>query len=79
MVLKDTAFDSLAVLYPGIAGRRKSDPVLDEICCDYEALTLMAKPSGADVNADAENLHKDLRMTIRALQEEIRDRLNKSG
>ena len=48
--MKDTAFDSLAVLYPEIADLRKTDSVLDEICSDYETLITMAKPAmdGAD-------------------------------
>lgn len=77
MAIADTAFEPLVDLYPGIAARRKADPDFDEICRDYEDLRAMAKPAGSIANHEADNLQEDLRMTIRALQEEIRDLLNK--
>jgi len=78
MAIADTAFENLAVIFPNIADRRKADPVLDEICRDYEGLAGMEEPAVANSGDNADNLQKDLRMTIRALQEEILDRLNRS-
>jgi len=78
MAIADPAFENLAVLYPDIADCRKADPVLDEICRDYEGLAAMEEPAEANLSDDTDNLQKDLRMTIRALLEEIRDRLNKA-
>lgn len=77
MAIADNAHEYLAVFFPEIADRRKADPVLDEICRDFEKLAAMLETAKESSNHDTDNLQKDLRMTIRALQEEIRDRLKK--
>ena len=66
-------------LYSEIADRRKSDPILDEICCDFEKLATIIGSPGENTDANEDRLHKDIRTTVQELGDEIRKRLSGSN
>lgn len=65
-------------LHPVIAARRKTDPVLDEICCDFEELAAISDPFRENKVANEDRLQKDIRATVQELGDEIRKRLSGS-
>ena len=75
MASTDIIGRQLSDLYPKIAARRVSDPILDEICCDCEELMLATNKSGTSADQMDGALQKDLNVTILALLEEIQVRL----
>lgn len=72
MTQADVFLEQFQELCPEIESRRKSDPVFDEICCDFEELTTLADKSRPITDG---SLEKDFRSSIRALRDEIRARL----
>lgn len=79
MIRSDKFQQQLVEIYPQCLARRQSDPVLDEIWCDYEELLMVSGQSETDANQNDDALQKDLNAAIHALQEEIRVRLGNSS
>lgn len=77
MAISDKAQLPLVGVSPEVAGRRKIDPVFDEICRDFETLAELVDPPDENPNHQISNLQWDLKVTLNALQDEIRDRLKR--
>jgi hypothetical protein len=64
MATTDTTLEQLTELYPEIAARRRTDPILDEICGDFEELVKIATLFEPTTDKRDDSLQKDTRATI---------------
>ena len=79
MANADTILEHFPELYSEIAEGRKSDPILDEICCDFEELTKIAGPPREAVGDYEDRLREEILATIQDLRNELRRRLGNSN
>ncbi len=73
--LKEAFPDCLAQLNTS----RKSDPLLEEICCDLERLSVDLELARNETGRMSEGLRQDVIASINALKQEILNRLGSNS